>query len=96
MHLDAKRNEYADAAGDLLDSIPKAVWAAIAVSALTGGGDRLGAAQQRVANEWLILWSNGIVPQKPPKQVRALAVFADREDGFEGNAAGAPQKEDAR
>jgi hypothetical protein len=46
-------------------SIPKAVFAAIAVSALTCGGDHLETAQERVLEEWRILHENGIVSQKP-------------------------------
>ena len=65
MHLHAKDNQYASAAGELLDDIPKAVWAAIAVSALTCGGDHLDLAQQKVVQEWLVLHTNGIVPQAP-------------------------------
>jgi hypothetical protein len=61
-------NDYALAVGrDLYASIPKAVWAAIAVSALTQGGDRLDEAAALVAREWAILHSNGIVPQAPNK-----------------------------
>jgi hypothetical protein len=59
-------NDYAYAVGyDLYHNIPKAVWAAIAVSALTQGGDHLAEAAERVMAEWGILHSNGIVPQKP-------------------------------
>lgn len=65
MHLHAQYNDYARAAGDLLDDIPKAVWAAIAVSALTCGGDHLDLAQEKVVKEWLALHVNGIVPQAP-------------------------------
>ena len=59
-------NDYAYAVGyDLYHNIPKAVWAAIAVSALTQGGDRLDEAAKRVMDEWGILHANGIVTQKP-------------------------------
>ena len=59
-------NNYAMAVGwEAYESIPKAVWAAIAVSALTCGGDQLDEARERVLAEWSILHSNGIVPQKP-------------------------------
>lgn len=62
-------NDYAMAAGrDIYESIPKAVWAAIAVSALTCGGDHLDEAADRVLAEWTILHSNGIVPQPPIKR----------------------------
>ena len=47
---------------------PKAVFAALAVSALTSGGDRLAEADALVLHEWWLLWENGIVSQKPPFQ----------------------------
>ena len=53
--------------GGLYDSIPKAVFAAIAVSALTIGGDYLEDAKELILNEWNVLHQNGIVPQEPPK-----------------------------
>ena len=65
MHLKSLHNQYAEAAGDLLDEVPKAVWAAIAVSALTHGGDRIAQAKELVVKEWLTLHINGIVPQAP-------------------------------
>lgn len=73
MHLSAKPNEYSNTIAQIIDDIPKAVLAAIAISALTQGGDRLNEAMYRVSNEWLILWSNGIVPQKPPAKIRGIA-----------------------
>lgn len=59
-------NEYAASVPEY-DDIPKAVWAAIAVSALTVGGDYLEHARTRVFEEWTILHNAGVVPQKPPK-----------------------------
>ena len=50
----------------LYTDCPKAVFAAIAVSSLTQGGDFLEEATARLAEEWWILYENGIVPQKPP------------------------------
>jgi len=47
------------------DAIPKSVLAAIAVSALTCGGDQIEYAETRVAEEWWALWEAGIVVQKP-------------------------------
>ena len=58
-------NGYVDPLGSLYADIPKAVFAAIAVSALTVGGDYLDEAQQRVLQEWWALHDAGIVPQKP-------------------------------
>lgn len=65
-------NEYSQALGTLFDETPKAVLAAIAVSALTCGGDRLEEAKARVAHEWRILHANGIVPQKPGKETNKV------------------------
>ena len=67
-------NEYALAVGgELYEQIPKAVWAAIAVSALTCGGDQLEDAAPRVAREWDALHAAGIVPQRPSTLARSLA-----------------------
>lgn len=52
--------------GAIYDACPKAVFAAIAVSALTCGGDQLEWAAYRVMREWWSLYHNGIVTQKPP------------------------------
>ena len=72
MHMKAKTNEYADSLGAILDECPKAVLAAIAVSALTQGGADIGEAAQRLAREWWILHTAEIVPQRPGKAARAL------------------------
>ncbi len=77
MHSGNKQNGYAAELGDLFDLAPKAVIAAIAVSALTIGGDRLEIARKRFAEEWQILFDNGIVPQAPPKRVRIVAITPD-------------------
>lgn len=71
MHLKAKRNEYADALGEVLDAAPKAVLAAIAVSGFTAGGDQIHLAKNAVLNEWRVLHLNGIVSQPPPKNLLA-------------------------
>lgn len=61
-----KMNEYAEAVGPkFYERCPKAVFAAIAVSALTTGGDRLHEADERVLKEWWALYHSGIVTQKP-------------------------------
>lgn len=72
-HAKAKWNGYAaqlaDADGHVsgtIDKIPKMVALAVAVSALTNGGNDLGLARDRFIAEWWILYDNGIVPQKPP------------------------------
>jgi hypothetical protein len=51
---------------DLFEKCPKSVFAAIAVSALTCGGDYLDEARERVTAEWWALYDNKIVAQKPP------------------------------
>lgn len=72
MNLQNKSNGYVDALGNLgvkgnlFESCPKTVFAAIAVSALTCGGDYLEHARERVIAEWWTLFDNGIVPQRPP------------------------------
>lgn len=65
-------NEYSAVLGSALDDIPKTVLAAIAVSALTSGGDCLENALSLVIGEWDILFANGIVPQKVPTKYRAF------------------------
>ena len=67
MHVNNNSNEYARALEELFDKTPKTVLAAIAVSALTSGGDKLRMAKPYLLREWRILHENGIVPQKPPK-----------------------------
>lgn len=66
-HLKNLTNEYAAQLEALLDECPKAVLAAIAVSALTSGGDHLEKAKLVVAEEWRALYRAGIVPQRPGK-----------------------------
>lgn len=62
-----KLNHYACAIPEpLYVQCPKAVFAAIAISALTCGGDWIERADERVRGEWWNLYDNGIVPQKPP------------------------------
>jgi uncharacterized membrane protein len=65
-------NEYAEELGALFADVPKAVLAAIAVSALTLGGDYLDEAQQRLVTEWSALHTAGIVPQAVPGKYRHL------------------------
>jgi hypothetical protein len=57
-------NEYA-AQIKPYGKVPKAVFAAIAVSVLTSGGSDLDQAEELLINEWWTLHENGIVPQKP-------------------------------
>lgn len=68
-----QHNEYAAQLGSALYAeCPKAVLAAIAVSALTCGGDQLEHAAARLANEWQVLHGNGIVPQRPGPSAREV------------------------
>jgi len=68
-----KSNEYAQAlSGRLYEDCPRAVFAAIAVSALTVGGDYLNEADFRLLREWWALYHCGIVPQRPPGEAIAL------------------------
>lgn len=52
------------------DAVPKAVLAAVAISALTGGGDHLDHATQRIVTEWHTLHQAGVVPQPVPVALR--------------------------
>ena len=68
MHLKNESNEYVESLPPgMFDSIPKAVWAAIAISRLSCGGDRLEDAPAEIQQEWQALFDNGIVKQKPKK-----------------------------
>lgn len=68
MHLKNTSNCYIESLPDgMFDKIPKSVWAAIAISSLTCGGDQLSHAQKRIMDEWLALFENNIVTQKPMK-----------------------------
>ena len=50
----------------LFDTCPKTVWAAIAISLCTCGGDRIEEAEQAILSEWQALYQAGVVSQKPP------------------------------
>jgi hypothetical protein len=63
-------NEYSRALGGrLYAETPKAVFAAIAVSALTAGGEQIQQADQRIIEEWTALYTNGVVSQAPPRSL---------------------------
>lgn len=68
MPLNKIHNDYAELLDRLYSKTPKAVFAAIAVSALTRGD--LSNAKKEILAEWLVLHENGIIPQKPPMLVR--------------------------
>lgn len=62
------QNEYALIVqrGKLYSRCPKAVFAALAVSYASRGGDFLDNMESKLLKEWWILYQNRIVPQKPP------------------------------
>ena len=60
-------NEYAAKFGPLYSKIPKAVFAAVAFSYTSSGGDDLEHGVERFLEEWRILSDNGIVRRRPPK-----------------------------
>jgi len=60
-------NEYANAINPhLYVRTPKAVFAALVVSLLSGGGESFERINELILHEWQVLHDNGIVPQKPP------------------------------
>lgn len=58
-------NEYARQFDRLYARIPKAVFAAVAYSYTSSGGDDAAHAIERFLEEWRILHENGIVRQSP-------------------------------
>ncbi len=70
-----KTNYYSNAFGRLYAKTPKAVFAAIAYSYTSSGGDDPEHALERFLDEWRILHQNGIVHQAPPHSSTA-AFFA--------------------
>lgn len=74
-------NAYeAELGASIYEDVPKAVLAAIAVSALTVGGDRLEIAKERLITEWHLLHENGIVPQPVPAKHRGLIMDFEAEN----------------
>lgn len=63
-----KLNGYALAFEKLYQKTPKAVFAAVAFSYTSTGGEDPAAGRRNFLTEWRILWENGIVSQKPPKE----------------------------
>lgn len=75
-------NEYVAAVPrKVYEDTPKAVWAAIAISLATCGGDRLDDAARAVIHEWSMLNQNGIVPQAIPAPLRKYDTPEDDDDG---------------
>jgi hypothetical protein len=62
-------NSYQRAFGDLYTKTPKAVFAAVAYSYTSVGGDHPEVAIKNFLEEWSILHENGIVQQKPPANI---------------------------
>lgn len=64
-------NEYSEAFGKLYASTPKAVFAAVAYSYTSSGGDNPIQGIENFLQEWRILYENGVVTQKPPEAVQS-------------------------
>ncbi len=62
------QNEYAQRFGRLYADVPKAVFAAVAASYCSSGGDNMDAMVKLFLEEWETLHENGIVPQPPPRR----------------------------
>lgn len=62
-------NDYQRAFGALYAKTPKAVFAAVAYGLFFNNGDESRDAVAAFVNEWRILHENGIVPQRPPKEL---------------------------
>lgn len=70
----ADKNEYAHMLGQgVYDETPKEVWAAIAVSYMSLGGDWPELAAVNLAKEWQILFTAGIVSQPVPSRIKTVA-----------------------
>ena len=68
MNIKNRGNEYQAALGqEFFDACPKAVFAALAVSLVSGGGEHLEEATSCLRAESQTLFDNGIVAQAPPK-----------------------------
>ena len=72
-------NEYLDEIREVYEEIPKSVFAAIAVSALTCGGDHIDEATEAIVKEWVALNNAGIVPQKPRGRSKEIAKSASKD-----------------
>jgi hypothetical protein len=73
-------NQYVEAVPRrVYEDTPKAVWAAIAISLATCGGDRLDDATRALMHEWGILHMNGIIPQAVPSHLRKFDVEVEEE-----------------
>lgn len=68
----------------LYERIPKAVFAAVAFSFCSSGGDDMEHGVLRFIEEWIILNENGIVLQTPPPEYVEAALKAQQERGERG------------
>ena len=67
----AHHNQYSKLLLGFFDECPKTVFAALAVSReLLVNGENSEAVEAGLLSEWQSLYENGIVPQKPPKQIK--------------------------
>lgn len=74
-------NEYARCiAPEIYEAMPKSVFAAIAVSYGTHGGDEMSLVNHSLMLEWKILYDGGIVPQKPPTELLSHIIFENEEE----------------
>lgn len=63
------KNQYQRLIGETLYAkTPKAVLGAIVASVYSDGGDNPEDVPRLLLEEWQILYDEGIVPQKPPKE----------------------------
>jgi len=67
-----KGNNYVDVIPKMFERTPKTVFAAIAISLASSGGDHMDDINEKLLYEWYLLWTNGIVPQRPYRIVRTL------------------------
>ena len=62
------RNNYVDGIPlQLYNRIPKAVWAALALSYASQGGENFNGVMDKIFDEWSKLYLNDVVPQKPAR-----------------------------
>lgn len=83
----AQKNEFAHMLGQgVYDETPKEVWAAIAISHMSIGGDWPELAAVNLAKEWQNLFDGRIVSQPVPKRVRQIASLARQKLIDQGDA----------
>ncbi|MCC7017796.1 MAG: hypothetical protein IT564_11405 [Rhodospirillales bacterium] len=74
-------NEYSNVFQSFYEKTPKSVFAAIAVSLMSTGGELLRddpeKALANIIEEWETLHTCGIIPQKPPSIEKAIEEFQE-------------------